>query len=62
MDGHFVEVCRRGLKVNPCKSKVMVLGGKEGLGCEVCVNGMQYEPVSEFKYLYVFLANYVQII
>ena len=32
MVGHFVEVCRkRGLKVNANKSKVMVLGGEEGL-------------------------------
>ena len=30
MVGHFVEVCRKGLKVNPDKSKVMVLGGEEG--------------------------------
>ena len=39
MVGHFVEVCRRrGLKVNAGKSKVMVLGGEEGLECEVCVD------------------------
>ena len=32
--GRLVEVCRRrGLKVNAGKSKVMVLGGEEGLGC-----------------------------
>ena len=32
MVGHFVEVCsRRGLKVNAGKSKVMMLGGEEGL-------------------------------
>ena len=36
--GRFVEVCkRRGLKVNAVKSKVMVLGREEELGCEVCV-------------------------
>ena len=29
----------------------MVVGGKEGLECEVCVDGMQLEHVSEFKYL-----------
>ena len=32
----FAELCkRRGLKVNPRKSKVMVLGGKERLEYEV---------------------------
>ena len=44
--GHFVEVCRRGLKVNADKSKVMVLGGEEGLECEVCVGGIRLEHVS----------------
>ena len=29
----------------------MVLSGKEGLECEVCVDGMQLEHVSELKYL-----------
>ena len=39
MVGRFAEVCRRrGLKVNAGKSKVMVLGGEEGLECEVCVD------------------------
>ena len=52
MVGHFVEVCRRrGLKVNADKRNVMVLGGKEGLGCEIYVYGAQLEEVSEFKYL-----------
>ena len=51
MVGSFVEVCRRGLKVNADKSKVKVLGGVEGLESEVLVNGMQLEHVSEFKYL-----------
>ena len=38
MVGCFVEVCRRRvLKVNAGKSKVMVLGGEEGLECEVCI-------------------------
>ena len=32
----FVEVCkRRGLKVNAGNSKVMELGGEEGLKCKV---------------------------
>ena len=44
-------MCRRGLKVNPGKSKVMVLGGEEGLECEVCIDGIRLERVSEFKYL-----------
>ena len=29
----------------------MVLGGEEGLECEVCVDGIRLEHVSEFKYL-----------
>ena len=38
--GRFIEDCRRrGLKVNAGKSKVKLLGGEEGLECEVCVNG-----------------------
>ena len=52
MVGRFDEVCRRrGLKVNAGKSKVIVLGGGEGLECEVCVDGIRSEHVSEFKYL-----------
>ena len=52
MLGLFVEVYRRrGLKVNAGKSKVILLGGVEGLDCEVCVNGIRLEYVSEFKYL-----------
>ena len=40
MVGIFVEVYRRrGLKVNAGKSKVILLGGEEGLECDVCVNG-----------------------
>ena len=44
-------VCRRRLKVNAGKSKVMVLNGEEGLECEVHVDGIHLEHVSEFKYL-----------
>ena len=52
MVGRFSELCRRrGLKVNAIKSKVLVLGREEGLECEVCVNGIRLEHVSEFKYL-----------
>ena len=52
MVGRFVEVCRRrGLKVNGGKSKVMLLGGEEELECEVWVDWVRLEYVSEFKYL-----------
>ena len=40
---------RRGLEVNIGKSKVMLLGGDKGLECEVCVDGIRLEHVSEFK-------------
>ena len=36
-------VCKRGLKVNVGKSKVMMLNGEEELECEICVDGMQLE-------------------
>ena len=50
--GCFVEVCTiRALKDSAGERKVMVLGGEEGLECEVCVDGMHLEHVSEFKYL-----------
>ena len=49
--GCFAEVCRRGLKVNAVKSKVMVLVGEERLECEVQVDGICLEYVLEFKYL-----------
>ena len=52
MVGRFAEVGRRrGLKVNPGRSKVMVLNGEEGLECEVHVDGIRFEHGSEFKYL-----------
>ena len=52
MVGRIVEVCRRrGLKVYANKNKVMVLNAEEGLECEVHVDGIRLEPVSEFKYL-----------
>ena len=51
MVGRFAEVCRmRGLKINAGKSKVIVLNGEEGLECEVHVDGICLEHVSEFKY------------
>ena len=59
---HFVEVCRKiGLKVNAGKIKAMVLGGKEGLECKVCVDGIRLEHVSEFKYLGCVWTNMVQM-
>ena len=39
MVGCFVEMCRRGPKVNACKSKVMMLNEEEGLKYEVHVDG-----------------------
>ena len=52
MVGRFVEMYgKRGLKVNVGKSKVMVLNGEKGLECEVHVNVIRLEHVSEFKYL-----------
>ena len=39
------------MKVNAGESKVMVLGGEEGLEFEIEVDGMRLEPVSELKYL-----------
>ena len=34
-------MCRkRGVKINAGENKVMVLGGEEGLECEVCIGGM----------------------
>ena len=51
MVGWFVEVCRRrGLKVNACKRKVMVLSGEEGLEYEVHIDGIHLDNISEFKY------------
>ena len=37
---------RRDLKVNAGKSKVMVLGGEEGLECEVSIDGIRLENIS----------------
>ena len=39
------------MKVSPGESKVMVLGGEEGLECEVCIDGIRLKCVSVFKYL-----------
>ena len=48
-------------KVNTGKSKVMVLNGEKGLECEVHVDGIRLEHVSEFKYLGCVLTNQVEI-
>ena len=50
MMGCFVEL-RRSLKVNAGKSKVMVLGGEEGLECEISLKGIRLEYVLKIKYL-----------
>ena len=51
MVGRLDVMCkRRGLKVNAVKSKMMVLNREEGLVCEVHVDGIRLEHVSEFKY------------
>ena len=47
-------MCRRGLKVNGVKSKVMLLNGKEGDG--ICL-----EHVSNLNIWDVFWMNQVQI-
>ena len=50
--GPFVRVHRkRGLKINAGKNKVMALGRDEELEGEVCVDGIQLDHLSEFKYL-----------
>ena len=47
MVGYLAEVYRRrGLEVHPGKNKVMVLGGEEGLECEVYVYGIRLEHIS----------------
>ena len=40
-----------GLKLDAGKRNVMMLGREEELECEVCIDGMRLEYVSEFKYL-----------
>ena len=50
----YVEVCRRGMKISAGKRKVIVLNEEEGLECEVHIDGIRLENVSEFKYWDVF--------
>ena len=52
MVGRFAEVCRRReMKVNAAKSRVKVMNEEDGLECEVHVDRIRLEYVSEFKYL-----------
>ena len=46
----FCVMSRRGLKVSTGNNKVMVLNGEEELECEVHVDGIRLQHVSEFKY------------
>ena len=41
----FVELCRRGMKVNAGMSSMMVINGKEGLEYKVHTNGLHLEHV-----------------
>ena len=47
MVGQFAEVCRRGLKVNTGKSKVIVLNGEERLECEFHIDGIHLKHRDE---------------
>ena len=40
---------RRGLKANAAKSKVMMLNGEEGLECEIRVDRMYLEHMSNLN-------------
>ena len=51
----FVEVCRRGLKVNTKKSKVKGLVGEEGSLCEVLVDGNWCRRRNILKFVNLFL-------
>ena len=48
-------------KINADESKEIVLNGEEGLECEICVDGIRLEDVSERKYIGCFWMNHVQI-
>ena len=39
------------MKFNACMRKVTILNGEEGLKCEVHIDGVRLEHISEFKYL-----------
>ena len=52
---------RRGLKLNAGKSKVMVMNGEEGLGCEVYIDEDSFRAWAEISnILDVFWTNQVQ--
>ena len=59
--GYFVGVCRRGLKVNAGNSKVMVLGGEGELECEVCVDRIRLQHISNLNIWDVFWTNLVHM-
>ena len=63
-DGTFVECGRRGLKIKAYKSRVKLLGGKEGLECEIHVDGTRLEQVSDqnSNICGVFWMNEVQVL
>ena len=47
----FIEMCRRrALKVNAGESRVMVMNVEEEFDCELQIDGIRLEYVSEFKY------------
>ena len=49
--GHFLEVCRRGLKVNSDKIKVMMLGVEKESLCDALEDEKRFEHALGFKYL-----------
>ena len=51
MTWFYGETVCRGVKFNAGMRKVMILNGEEGLKCEVHIDGIRLEHVSEFKYL-----------
>ena len=58
MEGHFFEVCKRSMKVNTGKSKMMVLGGEEGLESKVCIDKSMSQNLNTWD---VFWMNHIQM-
>ena len=56
-----LQIWRRGLKVNAGKSKGMLVGGEEGLECEVCINGYVQRMSWNLNTQDVFWANQVEM-
>ena len=52
---------RRGLKFNAGKNLVMVLGGEDGLECEVYVTGCDWSICRNLNILDAFWTNQVQM-